>query len=168
MKQLFQFRGFGKSFLIPMLTFTISLATSAQLYFQPPVIQSREVELLKPFNEVEVSGDVTIILTNNLEGKILFQGDPEEVRQAKVTIKNRKLVINANRKRSLHKFTVYLPASKISLLTTSGKTEILSSGTINTNDLEIYLNGSAFVSVRYVGKLQVVPGTGYELDYTKK
>lgn len=168
MKQLFQFCRPGKRFLLPLLAFTISCATSAQPFSQQPVIQSREVELTTPFNEVEVIGDVTIILTNNLEGKLLFHGDPEELRQAKVTIRNRKLFIDANRKRSHHKFTVYLPASKLNLLTTSGKTKILSSGTINTEGLDILLNGSSFVSIHYVGKLNVVPGTGYELDYTKK
>ena len=167
MKQLFQIRRAGKRFLIPLLILTISFSAAAQP-FQPPVNQSRELEIGKPFTEVEVAGDVTIILTNNFEGKILLYGDPEEVRGTKATIKNRKLVIDANRKRSLNKLTIYIPASGINLLTTSGKTEILSSGTINTRDLEIYLNGSAFVSIRYVGKLQVVPGTGYELDYTKR
>ena len=167
MKQLFQFRRPGKKFLLPVIAFAISLAASAQPLFQQPLTQSREVELMKPFHEVEVVGDVTVILTNNLDGKILFHGDPVEVQHAKATIKNRKLVIDANRKRSANKFIVYLPASNIKLLTTSGKAEILSSGTINTRDLEIFLNGSSFVSVRYVGKLNVVPGTGYELEYKR-
>ena len=167
MKQSFQKRTTGKRFLIPLLILTISLSAAAQP-FQPPMNQSRELEIGKPFNEVEVVGDVTIILTNNFDGKILFYGDPEEVWRAKATIKNKKLIIDANRKRSVNKLTVYIPASKINLLTTSGRTEILSSGTINAQDLEIYLNGSALVSIRYVGKLQVVPGTGYELDYTKR
>jgi hypothetical protein len=49
------------------------------------------------------------------------------------------------------------------LLIASGKTEILSSGTIKTRDLEIFLNGSSYVSVRYDGKLNIVPGAGFEL-----
>lgn len=168
MKQLIQIRRLGKKLFLPLLAFTISWSASAQPYFQQPVIESREVELMKQFNEVEVVGDVTIILTNNLDGKILLQGEAEEIRLAKTFIKNKKLVIDVNRKKSLKKFVVYLPASKLNLLTTTGKTEIRSSGTINTSNLEIYLNGSAFVSVRYVGKLNVVPGAGYELDYTKR
>jgi putative autotransporter adhesin-like protein len=163
MKQLFQFQNLGKRFLLPVVVFTISLAASAQNYSQTPLIQSREVELLKAYTEVEVIGDVTIILTNNLEGKILFRGDPKEVEAAKAIIKNRKLIIHAHRKRSRNKFTVYLPVSTISSLITSGKTEVLSSGTIKTPNLEILLNGSSFVSVRYDGKLNVVPGTGYDL-----
>lgn len=167
MKQLFKFHQPGKRFFLPVVLFTISLATSAQNYSQIPLIQSREVELLKAYTEVEVIGDVTIILTNNLEGKILFCGDPKEVEAAKATIKNRKLIIDAHRKRSRNKFTVYLPVSATRLLITSGKTEVLSSGTIKTPGLEIFLNGSSFVSVRYDGKLNVVPGTGYELIETR-
>ena len=163
MKQLIQFHKLGKRFLLPVVVFTMSFAASAQTYYQTPLIESREVELFKAYNEVEVIGDVTIILTNNLEGKILFRGDPREVEAAKVTIKNRKLIIDADRKRSLNKFTVYLPVSAMKLLITSGKTEILSSGTIKAHDLEIFLNGSSFVSVRYDGKLNIVPGPGFEL-----
>ena len=166
MKQLFQFHKLGKRFFLPVVVFTISLAASAQTYLQAPLIRSREVELLKAYYEVEVIGDVTIILTNNLEGKILFRGDPKEIEAAKATIKNRKLIIDAYRKRSSNKLTVYLPVSTIRLLVTSGKTEVLSSGTIKTRDLEIFLNGSSFVSVRYDGKLNIVPGTGFELVET--
>ena len=163
MKQLFQFHKLGKRFFLPVVVFAMSLTAFAQPYSQPPLIESREVELLKAYNEVEVIGDVTIILTNNLEGKILFRGDPKEVEAAKATIKNRKLIIDADRKRSFNKFIVYLPVSTMKLLITSGKTEILSSGTIKAPDLEIFLNGSSFVSVRYDGKLNIVPGAGFEV-----
>ena len=166
MKQLFQIHKLGKRIFLPIVVFTISLATSAQTYSQALLIQSREVELQKAYTEVKVVGDVTIILTDNIEGKVVFRGDPKEVEAAKVTIKNRKLIIDARRKHSINKFTVYLPASTIRLLTTSGKTRILSSGMIKTQDLEILLNGSSFVSIRYDGKLNIVPGAGYELMET--
>lgn len=166
MKQLFQLDKLAKRLFLPVVVFTISLAASAQTDLQSPLIQSREVELTKAFNEVEVIGDVTIILTNNLEGKILFRGESKEVQAAKATVKNKKLIIDADRKRSPNKFTVYLPAS-LKLLITSGKTEVLSSGTVKVHDLEIFLNGSSFISVRYHGKLNVVPGAGYELTETR-
>ena len=159
MKQLFQFRKVA----LVTAAFTISLAMAAQPQFQKPVAQSKVIEFDNPFDEVEVIGDVTIILTNNQEGKILFQGAQEDLEQAKAVIKKRKLVIHANRKGRSAKFTVYLPASKIGLLQTSGKTEILSSGTIRIRDLAIFLNGSSFVSVRHNGNLSVIPGAGFEL-----
>lgn len=167
MKQLFQFCNLRKRFLLPVMALTMSLASSAQAYFPEQVVQSREVELTTAFNEVEVIGDVTIILTNNIERKVVFQGDVKDVEQAKATVKHRKLVIQASRKKSQGKFTVYLPASTIRLLITSGKTEIFSSGTIKTRDMEIFLNGSSFVSVRYDGKLNLVPAAGYELINTR-
>lgn len=167
MKQLCQFRKPGTRFLLSIIAFIFSLLASAQSYFQKPVTLSRRIELVKAFNEVEVLGDVTIILTNNLEGKVLFHGDPKDVRFAKATIKNKKLIIDANNKRSFSKMTVYLPASGFNSLITSGKTEILSSGTIKVHDLEILLNGSSLVSINYDGKLRVTPGTGYELEYAR-
>jgi hypothetical protein len=167
MKQLFQFRKLGQRVLLPIIVFTTSLVTASQPYFSNTVAGSREIQLNKPFDEVEVVGDVTIILTNSFEGRVLFFGDINDLQLAKATIKNQKLIIDANRKNTRNKFTVYLPATGIDLLTTAGKTEILSSGTIKTRNLEILLNGSSLVSVNYDGKLTVTPGTGYELVYTK-
>ncbi|HET6766824.1 MAG TPA: DUF2807 domain-containing protein [Chitinophagaceae bacterium] len=167
MKQLFQSSKLGQRVLLPIIVFTISLVTEAQPYFQNTVTRSREIQLTQPFDEVEVVGDVTIILTNNFEGRVLFLGDINDLQLAKATIKNKKLIIDAGRKKSGSKLTIYLPASGLDLLTTSGKTEILSSGTIKTSHLELLLNGSSLVSVHYDGKLTVTPGTGYELAYTK-
>lgn len=168
MKQLFQFRNLAKRFLLPLIVLAISLATSARPIFPEQPFQSKEVELVKDFNEVEVVGDVTIVLTNNIERKIIFHGDAKDVQQVKTTIKNKKLVIHAHRKKSGSKFTVFLPAASIELLITAGKTEILSSGTIKTQNLEVFLNGPSFVSIRYNGQLKVVPGAGYELDFARK
>jgi hypothetical protein len=168
MKQLFQFRSLAKRSLLPLIVLTISLATSARPFFPEQPFQSKEVELIGDFNEVEVIGDVTIVLTNNIEGKIIFHGDAKDVQQAKTTIKNKKLVIHAHRKKSKSKFTVFLPAASIELLITVGKTEILSSGTITAQNLEVFLNGPSFVSIRHNGKLKVVPAAGYELDFARK
>lgn len=162
MKQLFQILKPGKLFL-PVIAFAISLTTSAQPYFQKQEIQFREIELFKAFNEIEVSGDVTIILTNNLENKIIFRGYTKDLLQARASVKNGKLLVDVNRQRRHEKFTVYLPVSGISSLITSGKTEVRSAGTIKIQDLEILLNGSSLVSINHDGKLKVTPGAGYEI-----
>jgi hypothetical protein len=163
MKQLFQIGTRGKLILSAIIAFTISVATSAQPYFENPATVLREVRLTESFDEIKVLGNVTIILTNNLEGSVVFRGNPRDVQHAKATIKNGKLMIDANRASSFTRFTVYVPVSNVNSLITSGQTEIFSSGTIRTQDLEILLNGSSSVSVKYDGKLKVIPGTGYEL-----
>jgi hypothetical protein len=167
MKQLFKSGKLGKSILLPFIAIAVSIATSAQPYFQKSLVESREIKLIKEFNKIEVAGDVTIILTHNIEGKVFFYGHPEDVQVSKAFIKNGRLVIDANRKKTLNKLTVYLPASNIRSLVTSGKTEIFSSGTIKAQDLEILLNGSSLVSINYDGHLKITPGMGYELTESR-
>ena len=164
MKQVFQFNKMGKQFLLPIILFAATLATTAQPLFQNKNTVSREIPIDKPFDQVEVMGDVTIILTNNFEGRLILHGDIDDLQLAKASVKNRKLIIDAKRKKRDNKLTLYLPVSGLDMLTTSGKTEVISSGTIKTKNLEILLYGSSIVSINYEGKLRVTPGTGYELE----
>ena len=46
----------------------------------------------------------------------------------------------------------------------NGDAEIYSSGTIKTGNLEIILNGSSLVALKYTGKVKVTPGEDYLLD----
>ena len=153
----------SKKVLLPVIAVIISVTTLAQSSFKRPVVETKQIDLTESFNQIEVRGNVTIILRNDLERRLVFSGNPNDMKMVKTSYKNNKLIVDANRKRSYKKFTVYVPVSGIDLLATSGKTEILSSGTINADDLEILLNGSSLVTINYKGKLRIVPGTGYEL-----
>ena len=167
MKQLFQFRNLCKRFILPIIALNSSLATAAQPFFQRTTIESKKIDLIGTFNEIEVRGDdIRIILTDNLDGQLVFQGNSKDVKVANATVINGKLIIDASRKKSFDEFKVYMSAANIRSLVTFGKMEILSSGTIKTRDLKIILNGSSMVSINHDGRLKVVPGTGYEIANT--
>ena len=164
MKQLFQHGNMSKRFLLPAATFFISLAASSQPLFQTSVTDSKTIEVTQSFNEIEIIGDATIILTSYLENQLVFKGDPKIIQGTKTQLKNGKLKINTGRSSNVSNFKVYLPASTIGSLIASGKSKIFSSGTIKNNDLEILINGSSTVSVNHEGKLRVTPGAGYEIS----
>lgn len=167
MKQLFQFRNLGKRFVLPIIALNGFLATTAQP-FLTSTIESKKFDLIETFNEIEVRGnDIKIILTDNLDDQLVFQGNPKDVKAAKATVVNGKLIIDASRKKSYTEFKVYMSTANVRSMVTFGKMEILSSGTIKTRDLKLILNGSSLVSINHDGNLRIVPGSGYEFANTR-
>jgi hypothetical protein len=167
MKQLLKFYQNGK-FLLVLIALAMTATTSAQQFFEDPVIQIKKIDIVEKFNKIEVQGNVVIVLTNNLTNSVVLRGDVDDLEQATARVKKEKLVVNATKNYSGSKFIVYLPAGNINSLVTSGNTQILSSGTIKVSDLEILLSGSSRVSIRHEGKLRITPGTGYEITDGRK
>jgi hypothetical protein len=168
MKQFFQPRNLSKKILLPIIGLAFSVVTAAQSFSKRSAIESKEIALLETLKEIEVQGDfIKIILTDNLDQQLILHGNPKDIKDAKVIFKEGRLIIDANHKNKLSEFKVYIPASNIRSLVTFGETKIVSSGSINTSDLDIILNGRSAVSINYKGKLKVVPGEGYELSLTK-
>ena len=166
-----------KIFLILSMGLCVNMSTSAQTASKRSTAFSeynsagsrlsltgvKEIDLPETFQEIEIRGDVTLILTNEPTGKLLAKGNPKDLSRIKTTLKNQKLFIDAQKKSSFSKLTIYVPVTNAELLVTNGETEILSLGTIKSKDLEIILNGHSRISVNYTGKLKILPGLGYAL-----
>ena len=131
--------------------------------YSPKPNGHKEVNIMGWFHEVEVRGDVTVILTNGPAGKLWLNGNMDDLERVQTSVKNERLSINADMKRRKSKLTVYIPIATIASLVINGDTEVYSSGTIKTNDLEILLNGTSLVSVKYLGRLKVFAGERCEL-----
>ena len=128
-----------------------------------PLTDVKEINLSEIFQEIEIRGDITLILTNEPANKLLAKGNPKDLRRIKTTIKDRKLIVDARGKITFSKLIIYIPVINAALLVTNGETEIFSLGTIKSKELKIILNGDSRVSLNYEGKLKILPGKGYEL-----
>ena len=127
---------------------------------QGPVV--KEIKLTEKFEEVQILGDVKLFLTNGSQDKLHLEGDPVDVDHVKVNIRNRKLLVNAESK-TRSRLVISVPVTGIALLKVEGDSEIFSSGIVNTPLLQIILNGTSMVSVKYKGKLDVIAGDNSEL-----
>ena len=163
MKQSIQFHPGSKKLFLAIIAVITTVITSAQLTFEDPIVETKKIDLAEFFNKIEVQGDATIILTNDLTNSVVFRGDLSDMEQATARVKKGKLTINTSYRKSAAKFIIYLPAGNINSLATSGKTEIRSAGTIKLRNLELLLYGSSQVSIRHQGNLRVTPGIGYEI-----
>jgi|KBSSwiStaDraftv2_1062776.scaffolds.fasta_scaffold137548_2 hypothetical protein len=166
-----------KIFLILSMGLCVNMSTTAQTASNKPTTFSeynptngrtpltgvKEINLPEIFQEVEIRGDITVVLTNEPASKLLAKGNPKDLSRIKTTLKNRKLLIDAQKRSSFSKLTIYIPVRNADLLVTNGVTEIFSLGTIMSKDLKIILNGDSRVSVNYEGKLNILPGAGYAL-----
>ncbi len=122
----------------------------------------KEINLAKTFQEIEILGDVNLILTNGPSGKIMLKGDQFDLDHTKVKIESGKLIIRrADKTKS--KLQISMSVANLSRLVIEGDAEVFSSGTIHTKGLQIILDGTSMVSVRCNGKLDVFAGTESEL-----
>jgi len=122
----------------------------------------KEIKLGKTFPEVEILGDVNLILTNGPNDKIMLKGDPFDLDGTKVKIANGKLLIRrTNETRS--KLQISMSVANLTRLVIEGDSEVFSSGTINTKALQIILDGTSIVSIKCNGKLDVFAGPGSKI-----
>jgi hypothetical protein len=132
------------------------------------VVDYKEISNGQTVERIEVRGDVSIVLTNALGTNIMLEGNDKDLGTVKTTVKNGTLEINAEKKKTFSKLTVYLTVNDIHSLIVTGNAQISSSG-ISVDNLDIILNGDSFVQVQHQGKLRIIPGAGYEMtDVTRK
>jgi len=167
MKQLIQISK-EKKLWVAVIALVIAATTSAQQFYEDPLIKIKKIDIAETFNKIEVRGNAVIVLTNDLTNSVVLRGDVADLEEATARVKKGKLIINASRSYYGTKFIIYLPAGNIHSLATSGNTEILSTGTIKVSDLEILLSGSSHVSIRHEGNLRITPATGYEITDSRK
>jgi len=153
----------AKKLLMSVFPIVIFMNSHAQIF---PVGKSavayQEINNRQAFENVEITGKVTVILINSQSRNITLQGNSKDLDVVRTTQKEGILEINAEKKRTASKLIVYLPATMHSLRVT-GNAQIFSSGHIKVDDLEIILNGDAMVKVSCYGNLKVKPAEGYEL-----
>ena len=167
MKQLIKFHQNGKLLLV-IIALAVTATTSAQQFFEDPLIKIKKIDIAETFNKIEVRSNAVIVLTNNLTNSVVLRGDAGDLEQATARVRKGTLIINANKNYNAGKFIIYLPAGNINSLVTSGNTQILSSGTIKVSNLEILLSGSSRVSIQHEGNLTINPGAGYEITDGRK
>jgi len=151
--------------------FVLVMSMTAKAENGPGIVQVvdyKEISGGQAVKTIEVRGDVSIVLTNALGTKIMLEGNNKDIDVVKTTVKNGALVINAEKKKTISKLTVYLTVNDIHSLIVTGNAQIYSSG-IAVDNLDIILSGDSYVQVQHQGKLRIMAGEGYELaDVTRR
>lgn len=153
----------AKNLLMSVFLMFIFMNSHAQIFpAEKSPVAYQEINNRQAFENVEITGKVTVILINSQDRNITLQGNSKDLDVVRTTEKEGTLEINAEKKRTTSKLIIYLPATMHSLRVT-GNAQIFSSGHIKVDDLEIILNGASMVKVSCYGNLKVKPAEGYEL-----
>jgi putative autotransporter adhesin-like protein len=131
--------------------------------YNPTIVAHKEINDTRSLENVEISGDVIVYLTNEKSSDIVLQGDSKDIAAVITTENDNKLEINAAKAKAASKLVVYIPSARMHSLKITGDARIFSSGDIVVDDLEITLKGNSMVKVYHYGKLTVKPAQGYEL-----
>jgi len=127
-----------------------------------PVIK-KEVIIERPFQSINISGDISLILTNKPAGTVTIEGDENDVNSIRYRNKNNELIIDASRKKGFDQLTIYLSAATLKSMLVNGNGHIYSTGIIKTDDLHIWLNGDISVEINALGKVSVDAYYDYDL-----
>ncbi len=157
-------------FSVEGIAATLKYVTASHSQVSKSKYVFKNIDLGENLQEAEILGDVTLILTNGPQNILTLKESSSAPGRIKLNIKNGRLIVDAL-KETGPKNIIYLSVAGVSSILMNGNSEIFSSGTIITNDLQIVLNGTSMVSVKYHGKLNVVAGERAELidtgDYNK-
>lgn len=145
--------------------FTLLFVTTLSTASHAPFIR-KKIVLPEKIQEVEINGDVSIILTNDAPGSVYVDGMPAYTELVTVTTKKGKLTVSDRNKSRFFKITLYIPAGDIHSLTVNGNTTISSAEIIHTDKLLITLNGLSVVKLASAkkGKIKVKAAGEYDLD----
>lgn len=117
----------------------------------------RQRKIPAAFKQIEVLGDITLILVKGAAGMMLLKGNPVDLDRIKTIVQNNTLVIDARNKKTLCNLIACVSALSIIPLIINGDAE-LSSGNTDCSDLEITLNGDARLKMDYEGKVTINAG----------
>jgi hypothetical protein len=131
--------------------------------YSPTIVVYKPINNSHALENVEINGDVVLILTNEKNSDIVLEGDSNDIDAVTMTENDNKLQINATRAKAASKLVAYVPALKMHSLKITGDSRVFSSGEIVVDDLQITLKGNSTVRVYHYGKLTVKPAQGYEL-----
>ena len=136
-------------FLLPLFSFRPAEDNQLQ---KLPVVK-KELKIDSSFKNIQIEGDVSLVLTNAPAGKIIIEAKEKDFKKVKYFFENKVLVIDASRKHLFAKLTIYLSAVTLQNLQLNGDGNISSIDFIQSDHLHLSLNGDIKVKVKTMGEL---------------
>ena len=115
--------------IVPILALLISATAFSQSPCSGPV-DRREITINDLFNEVEVRGEIVVILTTEPAGELMVEGNVIDLYAVKTTVKKGRLIIEADKRKCSSKMTVFVSVNNVDTLIINRESEIFSFGKI--------------------------------------
>lgn len=112
------------------------------------------------FSKVTIEGMVRVVLVEARDQEeISIKGRASLLHMIEVLKMDKEVVIRTKKNRSfLHAVTVYVPVRNLHTVNIKSDANISSSGTLYSSLLNVYINGNCSVSIKVLGRINVIEG----------
>ncbi len=158
-----------KKLIIPLaLLLTITLSANAQKEQPTKIYVSTAISHEKHFSNIVVNDGIDLVLTENSQYKIWFDGKEKNLEKVKWEVKDGTLYL-ASRSGSLKdKVKAYVYVQQLNHIRVNGDSWVKSSGYLTSPSLSVLVNGEALVDILNAGKISVENSRDFELGVMKK
>ena len=120
-----------------------------------------------PFDNIIISGDIDVVLTESSFVQVEVKGDEKAVNGVKHFVKKGTLYLSAAKSAPEAKPTVYIQVSKLLYLEINGKSKVTSNGPLNSSKLKVMINGDVQFRVSNYGDILVESDEDIDLQFEK-
>jgi hypothetical protein len=158
-----------KKLFIPLaLLLGVSLTAAAQKEQPSKLYAATLVSYNTPFTKIVVNDGIELVLTENSQEKIWFDGKARQLDKLRWEIKNGTLYLSGKNGSLKDKVRVSVCVQKLRNIEVNGDSWVRSSGYLTSPALDVLVNGEAMVDISNVGKIAVNKTADYELGVMKK
>jgi hypothetical protein len=158
-----------KKLIIPLaLLLTISLTAAAQKEAPSKSYSATLVSYQDPFTKIVVNDGIELVLTENSQDKIWFDGKAKHLDKIKWEVKNGTLYLAGKSGSLKDKVRVNVCVQQLRNIEVNGDSWVHSSGYLTSPVLDVLVNGEAMVDISNVGKISVNKTADFELGVMKR
>lgn len=130
-------------------------------------VVTRELPVAKAFYSLEVSHEITVILTESAETTIRISGEEKDADAVVVDQAKGKVRLLSKKGSLKNKVTVFIPIQNLRKLTIKGASYVRSNGNIESEKLLVTLAGEARVEINNIGDIVFMADEDIDLEFKK-
>ena len=144
-------------------SFLISLTALAKKIGDNKPVFSRTIVLHEIFQQLEIWGNVEIVLTPEMSDSITIEGTTVDINLVGIKLKHGTLSVRAKWVNQSTTTKIIIPAAMLTSVQVYGNAIVSSAGELSAPQLKVFLDGEAQVKIKSRGKVNVEASDGYYL-----
>lgn len=125
---------FFRKMLLQFFALSITMTAIAQSEPCTSPVERKEINITEIFQQIEVKGEISVILTSGPAGEIVLEGSANDISTVKVAVKQGRLIIDAEKKKNC-RLTVFVSVTNVTGLLIKRDATLFSFGKISVREL---------------------------------
>ena len=158
----------NKLFIPLALLLAVSLTATAQKESASKLYAATPISYHSSFSKIVLNDGIDLVLIENSQDKIWFDGKSKHVDKLKWEIKNGTLYLSSKTGSLNEKVQVNVYVQDLQTVEVNGDSRVRSSGYLSSPALDVHINGEALVDISNLGKILVTNSKDFELGVMKR